>query len=199
MDIQQQPGLKLSARRRIFCEEYVRHWNGTKAAITAGYSKRSARGMSWQLLKKDDIKEYIESLKTNLEETVGISKQMVLEEYIKLAFHNMDDLHDTWIERKEFEKLTRDQKAAIQVLDVKVQKKNVGTAIQPDIVDVEHVHIKLYDKVRALDAIKKMLGYDAPTKMDVTTKGRRIGLLSMSDEELQSKVDELKSIPSAGS
>jgi phage terminase small subunit len=44
-----------------FIEEYTRDWNGTQAAIRAGYSKRSAGEISHQLLKKLEIQEAIKA------------------------------------------------------------------------------------------------------------------------------------------
>ena len=44
-------------------------------------------------------------------------------------------------------------------------KKNVGTSDNPETVDVEMVKIELYDKVRALEVINKMMGYERPGEM----------------------------------
>lgn len=55
--------MKLTPKQQIFCEEYVANGgNGTKAAIKAGYSKKTAYAMANENLKKPDIKEYIEQL-----------------------------------------------------------------------------------------------------------------------------------------
>ena len=58
-----------------------------------------------------------------------------------------------------------DQKACIKSISTKVMKRNIGTNDSPDIVDVEMVKIELYDKVRALEVINKMMGFERPGEM----------------------------------
>ena len=84
-----------------------------------------------------------------------------------MAFSSISEMHNTWIERKEFDKLTDSQKASIKSISTKVLKKNVGTKEAPQIVDVEFVKIELYDKIKAIECINKMLGYNEPEKVDV--------------------------------
>ena len=80
----------------------------------------------------------------------------------------------SWIERAEFDKLTSKQKSAIKSISTKILKKNIGTSDDPEIVDVEYVKIELHDKLKAIERICKMLGWDAPEKMDVTSNGSSI-------------------------
>ena len=84
-----------------------------------------------------------------------------------MAFSSISEMHNTWIERKEFDKLTESQKASIKSISTKVLKKNIGTKDDPQIVDVEFVKIELYDKIKAIECINKMLGYNEPEKVDV--------------------------------
>jgi phage terminase small subunit len=85
----------------------------------------------------------------------------------KFAFHSFDHLHDSWIERKEFEDLSPEIKSCIQEIDTKVLKKNIGSNEKPEIVDVEHIRIKLVDKRLALQDLSKMMGWNAPSKVEV--------------------------------
>lgn len=88
-----------------------------------------------------------------------------MEELGKIGFSTIAHFHNTWIERKDFEKITDDQKACIKSISTKIMKKNVGTSDNPETVDVEMVKIELYDKVRALEVINKMMGYERPGEM----------------------------------
>lgn len=49
----------LSTKQLAFIENYLTHWNGTKAAIDAGYSARSARSIASENLTKPDIQAAI--------------------------------------------------------------------------------------------------------------------------------------------
>lgn len=51
---------KLSPKQRRFVQEYVQSWNGTQAAIAAGYSERSAASIAHENLRKPEIRDEIE-------------------------------------------------------------------------------------------------------------------------------------------
>ena len=51
---------KLTAKQKLFCDEYLIDLNATQAAIRAGYSKRTARAIGTENLTKPVIKSYIE-------------------------------------------------------------------------------------------------------------------------------------------
>ena len=182
---------KLTAKEEKFCYEYVLHLNATKAAILAGYSEKTARNIGSQNLAKLNIQKKIKSLQDNLSETLEISKARVVREHEKIAFSSIAHLHNTWLERAEFEKLTDDQKACIRSISTKITKRNNGTYNEPDIVDVEYVKIELYDKQKSLDSIKAMLGFDAPVKTEMTGKDGKDLFPQKNIEEKKAELEEL--------
>jgi phage terminase small subunit len=162
----------LNTKQLQFCKEYVLDWNGTQAAIRAGYSAKSAALIATENIRKPNIKAEIERQRNNTEELAGISKLMVVKELTKFAFHSFDEIHDTWIERKEFEALSKDVKACIQEIDTKVFKKDIGRDGEgtPVVVDVEHIRIKFVDKRASMETLIKLMGWNTPQKIDVTTR-----------------------------
>lgn len=170
--------INLTEKQKAFCREYILDWNGTQAAIRAGYSEKTANEQASQNLAKLNVKTYIKELQKNIQEVAGISQLMILQEHMKLAFSSIAHLHNTWIERKEFENLTDDQKACISEITTQIKRYNPPDG---DSYDVEFVKLKLYDKQKALDSISKMLGYDAPQKIDHTSKGESINRKSVND------------------
>jgi len=154
--------LELTEKQKAFCREYILDWNGTQAAIRAGYSEQTANVIASQNLTKLNVKAYIEYLQKNIQEVAGISQLMILNEHKKLAFSSIAHLHNTWIERTDFDLLTDDQKACIAEISTQIK---TYTPKEGDDYEVEFVKIKLYDKQKALDSISKMLGYDAPQKI----------------------------------
>ena len=65
---------KLTPKQSRFIDEYLTDLNGTRAAITAGYSKRTARTQAAQILAKRNIQEEITRRRTELaasQETVS--------------------------------------------------------------------------------------------------------------------------------
>ena len=159
---------KLTPKEERFCYEYLAcGMNATKAAIKAGYSKKTATEIGRQNLLKLVIQERIQYMKDNLAETAGITATMIAAEHAKIAFNSIAHLHNTWIELKEFNQLTDDQKACIQEISTKVMKVKTYDGVTND---VEYVRIKLYDKQRALDSLTNLLGFNAPVKKEITGK-----------------------------
>lgn len=69
---------KLNEKQKRFCEEYVKDNNGTRAAIRAGYSQKTARVIASQHLTKLNIQEYIKELKAELLEQCQVEAHVVL-------------------------------------------------------------------------------------------------------------------------
>lgn len=79
---------KLTIKQEKFCQQYVLCCNGTKAALSAGYSKDTAYSIACENLKKPEIKERIAELRKFEEDQFYYSRSMSLkklEEAQKLA------------------------------------------------------------------------------------------------------------------
>jgi phage terminase small subunit len=181
--MQKKEEIKLTDKQEKFCYEYVLHLNATKAALNAGYSEDSSYSIGWENLKKPEIQKRISEMQLNLAETAQISALRVLKEHEKIAYSSIAHMHQTWIERKDFDELTDDQKACIKSISTKILKKNIGTNEDPEIIDVEYVKIELYDKQKSLDAINQMLGYNAPTKQEITGTGLNIKFINYGNKD----------------
>jgi phage terminase small subunit len=59
---------KLTAKQECFVNEYLRDKNATQAAIRAGYSKRRASEIGYQLLQKTTVLEGIRSLQNEIQD-----------------------------------------------------------------------------------------------------------------------------------
>ena len=73
---------KLNVKQKMFCKEYLIDLNGTKAAIRAGYSERTARTMASKLLTKGNIQEYTQKLIDKRSKKVEVSIDNVLEDLL---------------------------------------------------------------------------------------------------------------------
>lgn len=165
---------ELSAKEFDFCLYYVENLNGADAARRAGYSEKSAYVIASQNLTKLKIKAFVQFLRGNLEEATGITIIRQLKEYAKTAYSSIADLHESWVTRKEFNSLTPDQKACIKEIDSRVTKKPAKPIFdkegnQTNFGEMEyiaHVKIKLRSKSKAQERIDKLMGYEAPIKLD---------------------------------
>lgn len=155
---------KLTEKERVFCWRYVVLRNGAKAAREAGYSEKTCYVIASENLTKPHIQQYIEIIKDQYEEATGVTKFRQLEELAKIAYSSISHLHETWIELSEFEKLTDEQKAAIE----SIETKTVTTNFDETTKTTEYVKVKLYSKIAAISEINKMMGYNAPEKFQTT-------------------------------
>lgn len=168
---------ELTQKQKDFCREYIYDWNATRAARAAGYSEETAGQMGYENLKKPYIKAYIDEIQKDLEKLAGISRLKVIQEHQKLAFSSIAHLHNTWIERKDFEKLTDEEKSCIAEISTQTRTEIEGKGTDEEqAVSVDYVKIKLYDKQKSLDSINRMLGYDAAQKIELeeTVKSYKI-------------------------
>lgn len=59
---------KLTVKQKKFADEYIKTGNATQSAITAGYSKKTARAIGQENLTKLDIKRYIDAQMQKIED-----------------------------------------------------------------------------------------------------------------------------------
>jgi phage terminase small subunit len=161
-------GNELNERQKSFCKRYIFDWNGTKSYkdVYKVDSEDVAAVNSSRLLSYAKIQDFIKYLKENLAEVAGISPLMVLQEHQKIAFSSIAHLHLTWMGKKDFELLTEDQKACIEEISTKVSV--IFDKVENKPKEVEYVKIKLYNKQKSLDSINTMMGWDAPSKIDIS-------------------------------
>jgi len=171
--------VKLTAKEEMFCHQYILLLNATKAAINAGYSEKTARSIGSQNLTKLNIQKRIKHLQDNLAESLEISKAWVLMQHKKIASANAGQLRDGWMELKDYDQLTEEQKEVIQEITTKDGK--FGTEVK----------VKLYDKQRSLDCICEMLGFYAPAKTELTGKDGKELFPQQTTEEKKAELEEL--------
>lgn len=68
----------LTAKQKVFCEEYQVDMNATQAAIRAGYSERSAYSQGQRLLKNADALAYIGQLQSERSQRTQLTADYVL-------------------------------------------------------------------------------------------------------------------------
>jgi phage terminase small subunit len=70
----------VTPKQQRFVEEYLVDMNATKAAIRAGFSKRSAYSIGEEYLKKPEIRAAVDALKAKRSEKVEVKAEAVLRE-----------------------------------------------------------------------------------------------------------------------
>ena len=170
--------MKLTAKQESFCLKFVECNNASEAYRHAYSCAKWKDTVVWSkasvLLTNGKVLVRVEELRAELKNKSDITKQRLLEELGYIAFSSIAQLHNTWIELKEFEQLTDEQKRSIKSISTKTIKKSVEGAAP---IDVEYVKIELHDKMRAIENISKMLGFYEPEKRVITFPNIDDGLI----------------------
>lgn len=158
----------LTEKQRLFVMEYLRDFNATRAAMTVGYSKKTAYAIGWENLRKPQIQAEIKRQKDAMVDDLGVGVQRVIAEYMKIAFADITDLLD--FGQKE-EQLFNDEGKPIPdpvTGEPLTYKRNFVSFKNSDEIDgtvvgevkqgKDGVSIKLHDKMRALEKLEKYVG-----------------------------------------
>lgn len=68
----------MTPKQKIFIREYLIDFNATRAAISAGYSKKTAKQQGSRLLTNVDVRAALEQKSTKMAEKLEISAEYVL-------------------------------------------------------------------------------------------------------------------------
>lgn len=140
---------KLTAKQKLFCDEYLIDLKATPAAIRSGYSNSYANKKAFLLLDKPDIKAYIDERMKDREKRTEITQDKVLQEFAKIAFANTTD----YVEVKDM-----GQYKMVSVKPTKDMTSDQVVAIASIKQGANGIEIKLHDKVKALEDIGRHLG-----------------------------------------
>lgn len=108
--------MKLTAKQKIFCDEYIISLNSTQAAIKAGYSKKTARKIAAENLTKPVIQNYISERMKQKESSLIATQDEVLQ-YLTSVLRGESQttdivlvgIGDGWQEVQEVEKKPREK------------------------------------------------------------------------------------------
>lgn len=160
---------QLTDRQRRFCEEYMVDMIGKQAAIRAGYNPKTAESQASRLLTYAKVQEYIAELRAKVSEKLELTKEMIINELRCVAMSDIRGFYREDGSLKPINELTEEQAAALagvetdEIWGVEIdgegmQKKKLG----------ETKKIKRWDKINAIAHINKMMGWNAPEKVEHT-------------------------------
>lgn len=171
--------MKLTNKQKRFCEEYLVDFNGTQAAIRAGYSKKSANEQAARLLARPAAQEFIREMQAATSQKMEITREMVVAELAKIGFSNVKALYDENNRLKLFQDLPDDIAAAISSTEVdEIYGFLPGADGKTQIGETKKV--KLYSKLAALETLCKILGFFAPEKKEISGEFSFLNLLQQS-------------------
>lgn len=154
----------LNERQKLFCIYYIERFNATQSYMKAfGSPYGTAAVEGCKLLKKPKIKEEIarlsqEALKEAAYDTKLLAKRL-LDEYIKIAFANIDDYLE--FGKKTIETKGKDGKTQefdVNYVDLKDHTQVDGSIITEVKQGKDGISIKLADKMKAMEFLRSNVG-----------------------------------------
>jgi phage terminase small subunit len=174
----------MNDRQRKFADEYLITNSGTKSAIAAGYSPRTAKVKASQLLVDEEIEAYIIEKRKDVAKKHGVTLDRVIEEYSKIAFFDIREIYDTdggLISVKQLDDNSAGAIASVKSLEEWGEDDNgdrtiIGTSRE----------VKVFDKIRALQDLGKHLGIfekDNGQKTPPVQKTLKVTIIRPNDED----------------
>ena len=124
----------------LFCYEYIKDFNGSRAAEAAGYSPNAPGVSANRLLKSTKVRKLLNHLKLARMKRVELSGDMVVQELAKIAFQDTADFIDHTggnVRIKDFQDMGENTKI------IKTVKTAPGGVLE----------LVLHDKMKALELL----------------------------------------------
>lgn len=155
--------IKLTPKQENFCQEYIKTGNASEAYRISYNTKTKSENTinvnASKLLSETKISLRVKELKEQLEEKHNITKDMILKELANIAFVRESEFYHDDGRVKQLSELTDEQKSALASYQYK--KINLG--------DGEYIEVPIFkaqDKLKAIETLNKMLGYNEPDRVE---------------------------------
>lgn len=192
---------ELTDKQRLFCSYYIKYRNKTKAYMKAYQcSWENANAHAYELWENVGVRNEIDKQLKELRDNIKIDIQDLIQLNIDIAFADMKDY--VTFGRKEIE-IDKDEEnnpvmVKVNYVDFKNSNEVDGTLISEVRQGKDGVSIKLQDKMKAIDFLRKHIEFldeDTKHKLDVENKKLQNEKLKVDIENIKgsNKDDESKS------
>jgi phage terminase small subunit len=157
---------KFTPKQTQFIEEFLVDFNGTQAAIRAGYSPNTARSQASRMLTNVNVQEALVQRRQEIFDANDLTAEKVIAELVKIAFAQMD-AYTSWgplgVRMVPSNELPEGAAAAVAEVTESITEKSYN------------LRFKLHDKVGSLDRLLKYLQWEKETSdLDVRIKALEV-------------------------
>lgn len=145
---------ELTAKQKLFCQEYLVDLNGTQAAIRSGYSAKTAQEQSSRLLSNVMICSTIERLLQKRQKKVEVTADDILHELLILAKVDLSEAFDDLGHLRPIKEIPENVRRAISNVEVFEEFEGSG---KNKVYIGQTKKIKFWDKTKALELLGKHL------------------------------------------
>jgi phage terminase small subunit len=153
--------MQITDQQKKFCQEYMKDFNGTQAAIRAGYSKKTANEQAVRLLANISLQKYLETLKVKAADKNQELTERIKNELIKIGFSDIREFLDSDNTVKDISQLPSSLTVCVESIKKSETEfgegKSAGTKTS--------IQFKLHSKLDALEKLARYVGlYEADNK-----------------------------------
>lgn len=145
----------LHRRYEKFAREYAVDLNGARAAIAAGYSRRTAASQASDLLRIPKVSRLIDELLARHAEKADVSAERVLGQLARLAFFDPRKFYNDDGSLKSIMQLDDESASALAGMEVEKLYEHYGAGQAKQVGTITKV--KFADRSRALELLGKHL------------------------------------------
>ena len=120
---------KLTPKQRKFCLEYLKDFNATRAAVDAGYSKRSAKEIGSGNLTKHNVQEHLSKKINKAEQMAEIDIALILKHLYNMAFFDARTLYSEDGDLLPMSEWPPEAGKLVQDIDVQTRQVDKDTTI----------------------------------------------------------------------
>ena len=145
----------LSPKQLYFCNEYLVDFNATRAAIRAGYSKKTAKEQGYRLLTKDHVRKKLKELITQQTVRTQVDADKVIKEASRVALADVGMAFNKDGTFKAIHDIPKDLRRAIS--GIKISEVFEGTGKKRKLTGYIK-EVKFWSKDKNIDTLMKHLG-----------------------------------------
>lgn len=154
--------MKLTPKQKKFADEYIKSGNITQSAISAGYSKKTARVIGQENLLKPAIKEYIAERIAEIDKANIADQKEILEFMTRV------------MRRQESEQVTNVLKKPKVLTISGSDDSEYEKVVNEEVIEVTEVKNSVGDAVRAADLLSKLIKVDDNSTSFEEDKARKM-------------------------
>lgn len=153
--------MELTEQQKKFCREYMKDFNGTQAAIRAGYSKKTATEQGHRLLTNVQVQKFLATLKDKAaEKHEGLADEIVAE-LKKIGFSDIKKFLNSDNTVKDISQLPTELTTCVE----SIKKVETEFGSENSSGSKTSVQFKLHSKLDALEKLAKYVGlYEADNR-----------------------------------
>ena len=141
----------LTDKQEAFSQEYVKDYNGSAAAIRAGYSEASAASIASENLIKPNINSRIQELRKEIYSRNKITVDEIIYQLGQIVRADPGEVFDDDGNLKDLSAMSDRARRSIKSINISTFKYIDGS-------ESEKRKIELYDKLSSIDKLLKHLG-----------------------------------------